>query len=73
MGDGSRVWERAIVEHNVAATSRIYDNIYFTELGQILGVDEAKAETIAARMITESRLKVLGPYLPAFPFLFYQL
>eukprot|EP00884_Botryococcus_braunii_P007009 jgi/Botrbrau1/16309/Bobra.0066s0077.1 len=55
--DGSRVWERAIVEHNVAAASRLYDNIFFPEMGQLLGVDEQKAESIAAHMIMESRLQ----------------
>ena len=27
--DGSTVLERAVVEHNLAAASRLYNNIYF--------------------------------------------
>ncbi|BDA48473.1 COP9 signalosome complex subunit 4 [Coccomyxa sp. Obi] len=55
--DGSTVLERAVVEHNLAAASRLYINIYFAELGQLLGVPPATAETIAARMIAEDRLQ----------------
>ena len=35
----------------------MYDNIRFAELGQLLEVDNAQAEKIAARMIGEGRLK----------------
>lgn len=56
--DGSTVLEKAVVEHNLLAASRLYNNIYFSELGQLLGVAPAKAETIASRMISESRLVV---------------
>ncbi|KAK9815676.1 hypothetical protein WJX72_007876 [[Myrmecia] bisecta] len=55
--DGSTVLERAVIEHNLAAASKLYDNIYFSELGQLLGVDASKAETTAARMVSEDRLK----------------
>lgn len=60
--DGSTVLERAVVEHNLAAASRLYLNIYFAELGQLLGVPPASAETIAARMIAEERLQVRDSY-----------
>lgn len=56
--DGTTVLERAVVEHNLAAASRLYNNIYFVELGQLLGVPPATGETIAARMIAEDRLQV---------------
>ena len=57
-GDGSTVLERAVVEHNLAAASRLYANIHLAQLGQLLGVAENAAETVAARMIAEKRLKV---------------
>ena len=57
-GDGTTVLEKAVVEHNLAAASRLYNNIYFTELGQLLGVSADQAEGVACRMIAEERLKV---------------
>ena len=56
--DGSTVLEKAVVEHNLLAASRLYNNIYFSELGQLLGVPADKAERIASRMIAENRLVV---------------
>lgn len=56
--DGNTVLEKAVVEHNLLAASRLYNNIYFDELGQLLGVAPSKAESIAARMIAEGRLTV---------------
>ena len=56
--DGSTVLEKAVIEHNLLAASRLYNNIYFSELGQLLGVQPDKAERIAARMIAEKRLVV---------------
>ena len=55
--DGSTVLERAVVEHNLAAAGRLYLNIYFTELGALLGVSADKAEAVASRMIAEDRLQ----------------
>ncbi|EIE27709.1 hypothetical protein COCSUDRAFT_45959 [Coccomyxa subellipsoidea C-169] len=55
--DGTTVLERAVVEHNLAAASRLYTNIFFAELGQLLGVPPASAEKVASRMITEGRLQ----------------
>ena len=59
--DGSTVLEKAVVEHNLLAASRLYNNIYFSELGQLLGVPPGKAERIASRMIAEKRLVVSTP------------
>ena len=56
--DGTTVLEKAVVEHNLAAASRLYNNIYFVELGQLLGVSAGQAESVACRMIAEERLKV---------------
>ena len=56
--DGSTVLERAVIEHNLAAASKLYNNIYFSELGQLLGCSSEKAESTAAKMVMEDRLKV---------------
>lgn len=55
--DGTTVVEAAVIEHNLAAAARLYNNIYLSELGALLGVDGVKAEEIASKMIMESRLK----------------
>ena len=65
--DGTTVLEKAVVEHNLAAASRLYNNIYFAELGQLLGVSAGQAETVACRMIAEERLKVMHIEAPGPP------
>jgi len=57
LSDGSSVLERAVIEHNLLAASKIYLNIPFEELGKLLGVETERAERIASRMIKEDRLK----------------
>ena len=57
--DGSTVLDRAVIEHNLAAASKLYNNIYFTELGSLLGCTPEKAEGTASKMVMEERLKVL--------------
>ncbi|GAB5034752.1 cop9 signalosome complex subunit 4-like [Nannochloropsis oceanica] len=57
LADGFTILEKAIVEHNTVAASKVYDNIRFAELGRLLEVSESQAEKIAARMIGEGRLK----------------
>jgi COP9 signalosome complex subunit 4 len=54
--EGFTVPELAIIEHNMLATGKIYANITFNELGEILGVDANKSEKISAKMISENRL-----------------
>jgi COP9 signalosome complex subunit 4 len=54
--DGFKVNERAIIEHNMLAASKVYNNITFTELGSLLNIDAEKAEKIAAKMIAEERM-----------------
>ncbi|CDF38273.1 unnamed protein product [Chondrus crispus] len=54
--DGDTVLDRAVMEHNLSAASRLYANIHFSELGTLLGISAAKAETTAARMIYEKRM-----------------
>ena len=62
--DGSTVLSKAVIEHNLLATSYLYENITTTALAQILGLKDGKDETAAekaedyaARMIEQGRLK----------------
>ena len=54
--DGSTVLDKAILEHNLLAASRLYNNIGTKELGAMLGVDADRAEVYAAQMIEQGRL-----------------
>jgi len=54
--DGSTVLDRAVIEHNMLATSKLYNNITFEQIGQLLQIDAAQAERIAASMLAEKRL-----------------
>lgn len=54
--DGSTILERAVVEHNLLAASKLYNNIYFAELGALLEIPKEKAEKIASQMISEGRM-----------------
>ncbi|KAH7439958.1 hypothetical protein KP509_04G084400 [Ceratopteris richardii] len=55
--DNSTVLDRAMIEHNLLSASKLYTNISFEELGALLGIGSQKAEKIAARMISEDRMK----------------
>ena len=54
--DGSTVLDKAVLEHNLLATSRLYENIGFDELGTLLGIDADRTESYAAKMIEQKRL-----------------
>lgn len=54
--DGTTVLERSVMEHNLEAASKLYCNVYISELAELLGVPVEKAEAAAARMILEKRL-----------------
>jgi COP9 signalosome complex subunit 4 len=54
--DGSTILERAVVEHNLLAASKLYNNIHFSGLGALLEIPQEKAEKIASQMITEERM-----------------
>lgn len=54
--DGSTVLDKAVLEHNLLAISRLYANIGTTSLGSLLGVDGDRAEAYAAGMIESNRL-----------------
>ncbi|KAI1655259.1 hypothetical protein F4813DRAFT_186155 [Daldinia decipiens] len=54
--DGSTVLARAVVEHNLLGVSRLYSNIGFDALGELLGLDADRAEDTTAKMIEQGRL-----------------
>jgi COP9 signalosome complex subunit 4 len=54
--DGSTVLEKAVLEHNLLAVSRLYRNIGVDQLGKLLGVNAERAEGYAAQMIEQGRL-----------------
>ncbi|KAG6378946.1 hypothetical protein JVT61DRAFT_13232 [Boletus reticuloceps] len=53
----STVLDRAVMEHNVLASSKIYNNISFPGLGALLDLAPSAAETMARKMIEQGRLK----------------
>ncbi|GAA6061869.1 hypothetical protein JCM10212_001302 [Sporobolomyces blumeae] len=50
------VLDRAMMEHNVLAASRVFDNITFRGLGLLLGLRPSAAEAMARTMIQQRRL-----------------
>ncbi|PVH98133.1 COP9 signalosome-like protein complex subunit 4 [Periconia macrospinosa] len=54
--DGSTVLDRAVLEHNLVGASKLYNNIGFDQLGELLGIDAEKAEYHAAKMLEQGRL-----------------
>ena len=56
LSDGTTVLSKAVIEHNLLATSKLYNNIGVEELGVLLGLSGEKAEEYAARMIEQKRL-----------------
>ncbi|CCM01582.1 uncharacterized protein FIBRA_03642 [Fibroporia radiculosa] len=53
----STVLDRAVMEHNLLASSKIYNNITFGGLGALLDLTSGAAETMARKMIEQGRLK----------------
>jgi COP9 signalosome complex subunit 4 len=53
----STVLDRAVLEHNLLASSKIYNNITFRGLGALLDLTPSAAENMARRMIEQGRLK----------------
>lgn len=51
------VLDRAMMEHNILASSRIYLNITLAGLGSLLNLTTTGAETIVRRMIVQGRIK----------------
>ncbi|KAI9203727.1 uncharacterized protein BJ171DRAFT_509417 [Polychytrium aggregatum] len=56
LSDGTTVLDRAVIEHNILAASKLYNNISFGELGALLSTSPEQAEQVASRMISEGRL-----------------
>ena len=54
--DGVTVLDKAVLEHNLLAASRLYANIGFDQLGELLGVVPDRAESYAAKMLQQGRL-----------------
>merc|ERR1712176_550332 len=57
LSDGQTVLEKAVLQHNVLAASRVYKNMRLPDLGLLLEVTPDRAEKIAAKMIAERRLE----------------
>lgn len=62
--DGSTVLSKAVIEHNLLATSRLYENITTAALADILGLKDGhdetaaeRAEDYAARMVEQGRMR----------------
>ncbi len=55
--DNYTVIQKAILEHNIIAISKLYNNISFTQLGNLLEIQKAKAEILVANMIAEHRIR----------------
>jgi COP9 signalosome complex subunit 4 len=45
--DGFTLSQKAVIEHNLFAAKRIYENILFSELANLLGLDVKLAETVS--------------------------
>ena len=56
---GYPILERAVIEHNIVCTSKLYMNITFDELGNFLGVSPEKAEGFVAQMVSEGRISAV--------------
>jgi len=54
--EGLTVLQKAMIEHNLFAAAKMYNNITFQELGFFLHVEPEKAERIARDMILEDRI-----------------
>merc|ERR1712038_405235 len=54
--DGSTILDHAVIEHNLLAASKLYNNITFAGLGALLEIPAEKAERIASKMISEGRM-----------------
>lgn len=56
MSDGLTIEQRALIEHNMVAVSRLYTSIYLDDLGKLLGLTSERAERIACEMIMNGNL-----------------
>mmetsp|Transcript_8407 Transcript_8407/g.15869 ORF Transcript_8407/g.15869 Transcript_8407/m.15869 type:complete len:421 (-) Transcript_8407:85-1347(-) len=56
MGDGLTIVQRALIEHNMVAVSRIYSNITLSSLAVLLSLSPKKTEKVACKMILDGSL-----------------
>lgn len=54
--DGTTIVDHAVIEHNLLAASKLYNNITFSGLGALLEIPPEKAERTASKMISEGRM-----------------
>merc|ERR1712038_2186649 len=54
--DGSTILDHAVVEHNLLAASKLYNNITLDGLGSLLEIPAERAERVASKMISEGRM-----------------
>ena len=59
LSSGRTVLETAMIEHNIIAISKLYSNLTFNELGDILQVQSIQAEKYVADMVQEGRIKAV--------------
>ena len=59
LSSGRTVLETAMIEHNIIAISKLYCNLTFQELGELLGVTSLQAERYLADMVQEGRMKAV--------------
>ncbi|OMJ78786.1 hypothetical protein SteCoe_21313 [Stentor coeruleus] len=57
LSSGRTVLETAMIEHNIIAISKLYTNLTFNELGDVLQVSAIQAEKYLADMVQEGRIK----------------
>merc|ERR1712142_1021903 len=55
--DGSAILDHAVVEHNLLAASKLYNNITLEGLGALLEIPAERAERVASKMISEGRMQ----------------
>lgn len=55
--DGSAILDHAVVEHNLLAASKLYNNITLDGLGALLEIPAERAERVASKMISEGRMQ----------------
>eukprot|EP00474_Spongospora_subterranea_P005326 CRZ05784.1 hypothetical protein [Spongospora subterranea] len=56
LAGGSTILQRAVLEHNMLAVSKLYQNISLSSLGKRLSISCEEAETVAALMIEQGRM-----------------
>mmetsp|Transcript_18376 Transcript_18376/g.33021 ORF Transcript_18376/g.33021 Transcript_18376/m.33021 type:complete len:391 (+) Transcript_18376:1776-2948(+) len=56
LSNGLTVLEKAVIEHNIVAISKLYISISFEEMGALLEITPQRAEQIIANMVAETRI-----------------